>query len=342
MTNLLTTTAQPAKYWGNSDILHSVIHQGAGMINVWKAYNSAAKFDAGTLVLGQSAEATTHNFTFTNTLGRSKTFSISHNPAGLIQRTPYPDLDPVGWFVYGFPSKPIYADIKFESPTKVTLGPGETAEVSFKVTPPKGVDPDTIPHYSGYIKIVSGNDVYTVPYMGLTYAINEVPLIERDLVTDNLLPAMIENDDWDEGISYEDLIVYDARKGVSVTMIYFARQPADVFRLDIVAADTPFEPTYYGFNVSNIFDTSTPNMPVIDSLGGAESFGTIFEFSFMEPVYHILSWYGGLDDLEGNNYPAKAGDYRWLLRLLPIEKDPSDPESWESWLGPVIRFPVDF
>lgn len=342
MTNLFSTTAQPAKYWGDNGVLHSVTHQGAGMINVWNAYNSGVKFESGALVVGGTTEPRTHNITFTNTLGRSKTFSISHQPAGLMQRTPYADLDPVGWYVYGFPSKPIYAEVDFDTPTAITLGPGETAEVSFTVTPPSGIDPDAIPIYSGFIHLQSGRDVYNVPYMGLPYTMNEVPLLERDLVTDHLLPAMVLNTATEIDFVDTDLVIYDRRDGDYPTMAYFARQPSEAYRLDLIAANTTFEPTYYGFNTSNILDTSTPDLPVVDNFGGAESFGIIFLQYYLEPVYHYLSWGGWLDGPDGAYYGAKAGDYRWLLRVLPIEKDPNDADNWESWLGPVMRIPVDY
>jgi hypothetical protein len=47
-----------------------------------------------------------------------------------------------------------------------------------------------------------------------------------------------------------------------------------------------------------------------------------------------------LEDNEGNYLGLMPpGDYRWLLRLLRLEQDYEDPESWESWLSPVIRVP---
>jgi hypothetical protein len=263
-------------------------------------------------------------------------------PAGLMQRTPYPELDPVGFLSHGFPSKPIYASLEFETPTKVTLGPGESTVVSFTVTPPTGLDPDTIPLYSGYIRFVSGRDVYHVPYMGLTYVINQVPVMERDPIKGLELPLMIEKvTDFGEPIYAEgDVVTYNLTKGDYIHMVYFARQPSDVFRLDVVAANTSFVPTYYGFNKYNIIETSTPDLLVIDDLGGAESFTTVFYDVYMPPVYHYLSSYGGLSGPDGQDLGLlPPGDYRWLLRLLLLEKDPEDAESWTSWLGPVIRIP---
>ncbi|KAI9147171.1 kilbournase [Paramyrothecium foliicola] len=340
ITNLFTTTAQPAKYWGNNEVLHAVSHQGAGLINVWNAYQSGAKFDNGAIVVGQSAKPVVRNITLTNTFGRGKTFEISHIPAGLMQRTPYSDIEPVGWYVYGFPSKPIYAKVEFETPTTITLAAGESAVVSFVITPPEGVDPDTIPVYSGFIKFVSGRDVYTVPYQGLPYVINEVPALERDILNDNrLLPALING--WDDNGNVfppGDVVVYNNSNGENPTIVYFARQPTDAYRLDLVAANTTFVPTYYGFNESNIIDTTTPELPVWDSFGGVDSLALLFDAFYIEPIYLFMDWSGGISLPDGSWLDSvPPGDYRVLLRLLPLEKEYDDAKNWESWLSPVLR-----
>ncbi|KAH7317069.1 peptidase S8/S53 domain-containing protein [Stachybotrys elegans] len=347
LTNLFVTTAKPAKYWGDSDVLHTVAHQGAGTINVWDAYNSGTKFDSSVINAGQSAEPVSRNITFTNTLGRSKTFAISHSAAGLMQRTPYGELDPIGWYVFGLPSKPIYAEVEFETPTTVTLGPGESTVVSFTITPPAGVDPDTIPIYSGFINFVSGRDAYNVPYMGMPYVINEAPVLERDpiLADGVVLPKMIShlNIDGYAVLTDDDLVYYNYTDGwfpndVFPGMAYFARQPTDAYRLDLVAANTTYEPTYWGFNRSNVFETYTPDLTIVDTFGGVDSMSVVFQDFFLPPVYHMLGWYGSLNDADGWDIGfVPTGDYRWLLRVLPIEKPYNDPESWESWLGPVMR-----
>ncbi|KAH7017968.1 peptidase S8/S53 domain-containing protein [Microdochium trichocladiopsis] len=346
MTNLFTTTAQPSKWWGDDRITHSVAHQGAGSINVWNAYNSrGTKFDQSVVLVGQGAQPVTKNITFTNTdlEGNSKTFEISHVPAGLMQRTPYADLNVVGNMVYGFPSKPIYATVDFETPTQIVLAPGESATVSFVVTPPSGLDPDTVPIYSGYIRLVvsgGGGDVYTLPYQGLTYVVNEVPVLERALIDDNpQLPAMGHLSSGGGAIEYntEDVVTYNTTAGEYVTMTYFARQPTYVYRVDLVAANITFEPTYYGFNASHDFETTTPILPIDNTFGGVESFGLLFGSYYMDPTFHILSWWGGLVDSDNNDYLVPPGDFRLLLRLLPVSRDYDNPKDWTSWLGPVLR-----
>jgi hypothetical protein len=340
ITNLLSTTSQPSKWWGDEEVTHAVSHQGAGTISVWNAYNSGTKFKEGTVVIGQSSEPVMKEITFTNTLGRSKTFDVTHVPAGLMQRTPYADLDSVGYYAYGFPSKPIYAKVDFKSPTTVKLGPGESTTVSFVVTPPSGFDPDTIPQFSGYIRFVSGRDVYSVPYQGLTYEVSKVPVIERDIIAGQpQLPAMAKLDPLTVEIIFleGDFAVYNPAAGEYPTMVYFARQPYLAWRLDLLSANTTFEPTYYGFDPSQNLNTTTPKLPVVDNFGGAESFGQIFKGLYRGPTYHLLSWWGGLEDVNGNEALVPAGDYRWLLRVLPTGGNYTDAESWTSWLGPVLK-----
>lgn len=340
ISNLLRSTAEPGKWWGDTEITHTASQQGAGTIHVWNAYNSGTRFAETTVVVGATSRPVEKNITFTNTLGRSKTFEITHIPAGLVQRTPYPDLEVVDWRVYGFPSKPIYAEVDFKSPTTVTLKPGESTSVSIVVTPPSGLDPDTIPQYSGYIRFVSGRDVYNVPYQGLTYNISDIPVLERDILP-NLpqLPAMAK---WDESAGDyefvdEDIVTYNTAAGEEPNIVFFARQPSYNQRIDLVAANTTFKPTYHGFNSSSDLNTTTPKLPIVDDFGGAESFGQIYSVLYEMPLYREIAWWGGLDNEEGEPELVPEGDYRFLLRVLPVKSDAEDPDDWESWLGPVIR-----
>lgn len=257
-----------------------------------------------------------------------------------MQRTPYADIDVVGWLIFGFPSKPIYASVEFETATTITLAPGESTTVSFVVTPPSGLDPDTVPIYSGYIRVASGDQVFSVPYQGLTYAVNEVSVLERDPTKGNpVFPLMGYLNTGSGTIDYttDDIVSYNTSDSEYVTMTYFARQAYYVYRVDLVAANTTFEPTYHGFNTSNHIETSTPYLPVVDTFQGVESFATVFSDYYMQPTYHILSWWGGITDADNNDSLVPEGDYRLLLRILGVSRDYDDSKAWTSWLGPVVR-----
>jgi hypothetical protein len=334
ITNLFSTTAQPAKWWGNTEVIHSLSHQGAGTIHAWNAYKSGVEFKQGALVLPRSGKPTHLNITLTNTLGRSKSFKISHLPAGIRRTKTYYGLDPVP----GIPTLPIYAKIDFEV-TTVTLAAGETAVVSFAVTPPPVEDPALIAQYSGFIKFTSGRDTYTVPYMGLPYSYDDVPIISRDVVRGGQWPALT--------VGYEGYNPVPAKKDVVeytpdnhwAYLYYYASQPTETTRLDLVAANTTFEATYYGFNRSNHIETSTPPLPIANTFGGAESLFYILEGGRYMPWLGTIAWSIGYQTPEGEWAKLPAGDYRLLLRLLPFGKEYENSKNWESWLSPVLRLP---
>jgi hypothetical protein len=256
-----------------------------------------------------------------------------------MQRTPYIDRD-IRFGIWGFPSKPIYAKVQFETATKVNLGPGETTTVSFVVSPPSGIEPDSIPQYSGFISLKSGRDTYRVPYMGLSYVISDIPILERDRFDGGKQAPAIVDFAPNEIIFYDDdLLSYNMSKNEFPVPLWFTSQPYAAIRLDFVAANTTYVPTYYGFNTSNILDTSTPSSPVRDNFGGVESLNVFFsDSSYWEPWFGVFSYFGGVWGPGWVYYGSQpAGDYRILIRILPLDRDREDEKNWASWLSPVLR-----
>lgn len=345
MDRLFATTAVPSKYWGNNDVIHTVLQQGAGIINVWNAYNSGTRFSTNGIVVGRSADPITQQFNFTNTERRSRTFRISHNPAGLLERIPYPDIALVSYGLYGFPSKPTYATVAFNSRTEITVKAGETAVVSFTVTPPNSLPPYVIPTYSGYISLASERDVYRVPYLGVPYNLDDAQVLDRSNSTGRVSPFIFRVTDYSTVDYSGDILEYDVNGFRQIpNLVFRTAQPNDGWRLDLVAANTTYVPEYYGFDPQNqIPDLYTPDMPLVDTWGGLDSVGVLFASNSGTPSGTQFIWFGVSKDLDGNTLPDVAqGDYRWTLRVLKLGKDPADPKNWESWLSPVLRLTSGF
>lgn len=334
----IDSTANPTRWWADQSTLHSTLGQGAGLINVWKAYNAGVLLNETRIVLGAGSTRKTRGFTVKNTLGRSKTFTLTHEPAGLTERVPYPDAPREQWLSIGPASKPIYADVSFDTPSTFTLGPGETTTVRFSVTPPD-VDERYIPSYSGYITLTSGRDVYRASYYGVPYKFSEATeIFERTTHGGQTLPALVN---LDGGIS-EAYATFNYGAGDVVRLLFRSWQPVSAWRVDLVHHDTDIRPTIEAFPDVRFDNLTRSNLTEVEAFGGVQSLGTIAKGGKSGPLDEEVVLKSGVDLKDPvTNEPlgrfVPRGDYRLVIRLLRLDRDPNDPTSWDSWLSGIAH-----
>lgn len=139
------------------------------------------------------------------------------------------------------------------------------------------------------------------------------------------------------------------------TAEFLTSQPFKFMRLDVVPADTAFEPTLYGIDQSVHLDYKTPtNLTVRRGFLDVPTYGVYMQFvqagekpptveplsSFQDITFYStpLTWLGNLViDGEGSTMKATSGDYRFLLRVLRLGGNNIKADDYMSWLGPVIR-----
>ncbi len=104
-----------------------------------------------------------------NKSSRSKTYTISHRGASLINARPlrtqaqtFPDV--YGWITN---DKASYAAVSFIE--KVVVPPGATANLTATMVAPSDVDPALLPVYGGFIVITDDKLEYVIPYAGVPY-----------------------------------------------------------------------------------------------------------------------------------------------------------------------------
>jgi subtilisin family serine protease len=339
------STANPTRWWADNRVIHSTLGQGAGLINVWKAYNSGALLNETRIVLGTTAKAT-RSFTIKNTLGRSKTFSITHEPAGLNERVPYPEAPREEWYTLGWISKAVYADVVFHTPTEFTLGAGETATVSFTVTAPD-VDERYIPSYSGYITLTSGRDVYRASYYGVPYKFSDAAELfeqtKRDGVT---LPALgVLNPNIGAPTIGSPYISFNNAEGRFFEVLFRTWQPFSAWRVDLIHHNTTFKPTIEAFPGVTFDNLTTSDFEVKEDWGGVQSLGYVGREGNFAPIDGWATIGGGFRDPTSGEVLTLAyppGDYRLVLRVLRLDQDPTDPKSWDSWLSGIAHLEDEF
>ncbi|KAJ2974178.1 hypothetical protein NUW54_g11932 [Trametes sanguinea] len=129
-------------------------------------------------------------FTVKNVGNASKSFKLSHIPAGTALTfqpgTIFPADGPV-------PLSTSAASIKF-SETSFTVHPGQTQEITAHISPPTGLDPTTFPVFSGFIGISNAEESYLVSYLGSVGLLKDVQVVDdTDVFFGVTLPVLTDS-----------------------------------------------------------------------------------------------------------------------------------------------------
>ncbi|KAK0527070.1 hypothetical protein OC835_005089 [Tilletia horrida] len=185
---IFTTTATPVTSVPGSAVLDSTVHQGGGLLNVYKAVKSTSRVAPYQLLLND-----THSFQGTHTLtvknvGRAaQTYTLKHQPAGTVYGTA--GSDKVVYYNDGPlpPQAQDQASVSF-SPASLTVAPGASKNVTVSFRAP-AIDAVRFGVYSGFVQLVSsdadGLGSLSVPYMGLALDFTKVPMLNMTVSADN-------------------------------------------------------------------------------------------------------------------------------------------------------------
>jgi hypothetical protein len=169
---LMQNTGTPLNWFFNQNIKSAAIHQGSGLLNVhnaltWESHVIPAQLNAGLSLDWETwNNSVTLNFTITNRSPRSKTYTFSHEPAGLMQN--------LWWHEETYNNMyPFYGNVKFHSESVVIPG-GKSSIVYVDVIAPVpdratwGDDAINLqrPVYSGFITVHNNYEMYAIPYAG--------------------------------------------------------------------------------------------------------------------------------------------------------------------------------
>ncbi|EJD37947.1 subtilisin-like protein [Auricularia subglabra TFB-10046 SS5] len=170
--------------------LHTLSQQGAGLINVFNALNVQSEVSPGELLLNDTAHwRGRHKIVIKNNGKQRQTYNLSHQPAGTALVMPNHN-----YISYPVPSIDAPVTVHL-SKARVTLAPGASTTVSVAITPPKGVDPKTLPLVSGWVRVRGSlGDRLQVSYMGIAGSLYDAQVISQNnagIATDPSVPALI-------------------------------------------------------------------------------------------------------------------------------------------------------
>ncbi|KAL2074241.1 hypothetical protein VTL71DRAFT_8019 [Oculimacula yallundae] len=349
----LQSTATTLSYAYDKSLRTSVAQQGGGLINVYKAVNFESAVSPSELNLGDLDLLKPREITIENKSGRSKTYVISHEPAG--ETNLLPNLYRGNAPVLGVDSLPglyaSYATTKFSS-TSITIGAGQKANFTVTFQPPTDIDDDFLPVYSGYIKITNNNDEFKVAYLGQPYSRYKADYIDASSNIGDKLPQMLSYDENFIPHTVTEFEEFDF--GLSVPgsgypyLEWVTLQSSRYIRVDIVPYNTSFVPDFYGFtfNASNPYGVPAsalplqyPNFPFSKLGVGAETYGLWTDTQQKYRPSLFLYYLEGMayDYGESPLGLLPVGDYRALLRVLRWGGDYQKAADYQSWLSPVIR-----
>lgn len=362
LTSLLQSTSTPINGL-DSKILSSTAHQGSGLVNAYGAVVADSIVSPPDLSFRDSSTPASQSITIKNTSKFPKSYQVAHEGASYMRRFSDFTSGTVGQYLrFHLLSEAMYATAAIDS-TSFTLKPGQSKTITVTVSPPQELRPESLPTYSGYFKISSGTSDYVVPYIGVPYSRYDANYIARntsDIVGVDL--PSVTNDTTHPGevnigeYNFAYLNGSFPDDWMFPLIEWYVTQPTNFLRLEAVPVNTSFVPTYYGFDTSAVIETHDPDLSLLPGFLGVPTYGILVQFGIgTVPVdaINVLAWiypytfdtfgwaYPWLSDEEGNNIIMTSGDYRPLLRVLRYGGNDTNPDDYQSWLGPIVRANVE-
>ncbi|KAG7098097.1 hypothetical protein E1B28_000071 [Marasmius oreades] len=339
MRTLLQTTAAsvPSNYTEGAP-LQTLAQQGAGLVNAFNAAYATTLVSPGELLLNDTENfQPVHNFTVLNSAPSSKTYKLSHEPAGTVatvtEGTNFTAVGPL-------PLSNDYADLTL-SETTFTLQPGERKTITATFAPLKE-DSNTLPVYSGFIRIESGDDgepPLHVSYLGAGGSLKDRQVIDNtDVVFGVTLPVILNA----TGDPQEVPTNYTFQDGDFPSLLARLNFGTPLLIIDLVQSNTEINIT---LNKRGSFGPAFTN-PNKREPGGIFTdvpiSGRLFEFPYLprntleEGGLNPFNQFNITEPIFANGTTVPNGAYKILLSALKVTGDPSNELDYETWLSPVV------
>jgi hypothetical protein len=286
---------------------------------VLDAISQSVHVSPGTISFNDTTNIQPQKLTISNPSNETVTYQVSNKQSLAVA--------PYNTTLQGFAplNPPHYADdrvvaeLEF-STSEVTLGPGESAEVTIKVTHIGG-SKQPYPVYGGFVQFSSSNadvkDIH-VPYIGIRGSMAELPIFDENfprLLLSNST-KIFEKNIGRGGLSLGFVLDRHDQMSSFVTSIFrlltgTAHLMTDVLDVNMNKVGQFSQDYYLSRNtlaLTNFLFTQRWNGTMVPN--GTENLGDLVE---VEPGFYFLQW-----------------------KALKLMSDPAKPESWESHISPPI------
>ncbi|KAK4071885.1 hypothetical protein Trihar35433_3949 [Trichoderma harzianum] len=352
----LKTAASPLPEYNSTIPFTSTLRQGGGLLDVYAAVKADSTISPSEFSLRDSANPPPQKITITNDSKKPNHYTFSHDPAAFLRaHENYLAGEPNFDTISAYTPHSVPASAQF-STTKLTLQPGESTTITVHITPQPDKYPYSTPVYSGFIKISSDNNVYSIPYMGLPYSRDAVgPITQNATTTVPYASPQVLSIPGDQQNVFSaqattpNIDTYHWSANASDSIIPFLRidigLPSAHILYELVPANTTFVPTIYGFDPSVKIDYQDTPQPILPGFLGVPTYGTIQEYNLTDvegssATSFFYMFHTPTLSNNGVTYNFTSGDYRPLARALKWNGNETNPDDYESYLGPIIRADV--
>lgn len=193
--SLLSTTANPNVFHDGvtaSPFLGSVAQQGGGLIDAYKLVHTTTTFNVSTISFNDTEHIAPAYIRINNTGSSPRVYTVGHVGAATVYtlsaNSSIPQQNKLGNFV---DRTTISAALKFSS-SSILVAAGGSAVLKVTATPPRGLNSQRIPVYSGYITFngTSSADSFSVPYLGVATAMRNVTILDTTAGSNSLIDSV--------------------------------------------------------------------------------------------------------------------------------------------------------
>ncbi|OBZ70623.1 Minor extracellular protease vpr [Grifola frondosa] len=341
--SLFETTAQRiSSSHVHGQPLQTVTQQGAGLINAFKAIHADIVVSPGEWITNDTENfPDTQTFTVRNLGATSKTFNVSHIPAGTAltfqSGTIFAADGPV-------PLSTQYANVVF-SESSFTVYPGQIHEITAHISPPSGFDSSTLPVFSGFIEIANANESYQVTYLGVAGSLKNVQVVDNtDQFFGVKIPAIIDSaGNYQNGTANYTFVENDFP-----SLLFRLAFGTPKLRFDLVDPNIEIQTTLNRRDVDHVLERRLFNFPRAERPGTFNQVnivGTLGESDYV-PRNTDVNDGSSFNKLSlssaafANGTAIPNGYYRFLVRALKVTGDPTNEADFESWLSPIVGIEV--
>ncbi|KAL0059041.1 hypothetical protein AAF712_014247 [Marasmius tenuissimus] len=312
----------------DESLLQTATVQGAGIIDAYAATYASTIISPAELLLNDSRYfQDTQTFTVKNVGNKEKKYSVDHFPAGTAITIKPSSIQPSKGPVKLVKS---YASVEL-STESFTLAPNQVQTITAKFSPPKDLDPKTLPVYSGFIQVEAEGEgdmgKFHVSYMGVAGALIDQQVLDTtgEAFDDEItLPAIITgNDAKGNPIVQEKEQTYDFtnKDQKAPRLVYRLAFGSPLVTLDVVPPS---------FSLDNM---KAP-LPIIGRI-----MNDTFASRNNEDEDGVVTKIPLDNDAAfSNNTYVPSGTYKVLLSALRVTGDPSNLDHYDYWLSPAMTF----
>ncbi|KAK8142743.1 hypothetical protein G3M48_008303 [Beauveria asiatica] len=347
LNSLIMSTAEPQI---SDDRLITVAQQGGGLLRAWEAAHATTLVEPGALTFNDTNNRPgSIGLRITNTAKTEVTYQLSNLAATTLYTFESGSIRPgVGEAVDAT------ADINL-SQTSITIGAGQSTTVDVSAIDPKGLDPERLPLWSGWVSI-QGSDGgnLTVPYLGLGGSLRSAAVLDPASELSSLSSSEFILRDPPEGQkpgpskAIEDSPAAIRSRAISTSFDLVLGSPlvrVDIVPLDMCSTSAPVNTTSVGTrglaglargaNVTEL-DLSRACVPdsIVTEFAGVRSIGQLpgYPKNYVKRGKVNLEWTGAF----APEHYAPPGRYQIVARALSIMGDASNEAHWQTVKSPVF------